>query len=419
MAFTFTSLMRIILTRSTKPFRFQSSYTNSLDFATEEDLGLYVHVPFCRKICSFCPYCKVIYDKNLARQYKEALLKEIELVGSQIQIKKEVTSLYFGGGTPALMVNDLKEIIESLKRYFVINQGIGVELHPSDISASTLAELKNAGVTMISVGVQSFHEQSLSTLGRKTLNYEEKFKLIREANFAVVDVDLIFAIPNQTEEILLNDIETAFFLGATQISTYPFIDFAFAKNQYKPLSEKAKKKMLKSISRYCQETGRVRTAIWTFAKLGTERYSSITRDSFLGFGVSATTLLKEQFKINTFSLDAYINRLNHNQLPTSLTLEFSRRQRAVYYLFWHAYSMKISLDKFEQFFGISLNKLFGFEFWLCERLGFVKKENEIYYLTEKGAYYFHLIEQKYTNAYIDKMWNISRQIAFPEEIVLK
>lgn len=81
--------------------------------------------------------------------------------------------------------------------------------------------------------------------------------------------------------------------------------------------------------------------------------------------------------------------------------------------------MKISLDKFEQFFGISLNKLFGFEFWLCERLGFVKKENEIYYLTEKGAYYFHLIEQKYTNAYIDKMWNISRQIAFPEEIVLK
>jgi coproporphyrinogen III oxidase-like Fe-S oxidoreductase len=414
-----TSLIRIYLTRSLKPFEFKNCHTKELDFEKQRDLGLYVHFPFCRSLCSFCPYCKVGYDKGLAKQYKAALLKEIELVGSKLKSPKEVTSLYFGGGTPALMADDLKDVIEEIKKYFILRQGIGVELHPEDVNAWTLDKLKAAGVTMISVGIQSFHRECLSALGRKPTDYTKAFEMIRQANFDVIDVDLIFALPNQTEEILINDIETAFDLGATQISTYPFIDFTFASNRYKPLPERQKKKMLQAISDHCRKTGRERTAVWTFAKKNTGRYSSITRDNFLGFGVSATTLLKDQFKINTFSIEGYIERINHHQLPTSLTLEFSLRQRAVYYLFWSAYSMHIDGDKFKELFGLSLSKLYGFELWLCEKLGFIKKANNSYRLTDKGAYYYHFIEQVYTTAYIDKMWNISRNTAFPEKVVLK
>lgn len=414
-----TSLMRIWLTRSLMPFQFRDYYTNKLYFEKEQELGLYIHLPFCRKLCSFCPYCKEIHKEDIAKDYKKALLKEIELVGLQLHSPKEVTSLYFGGGTPALMIEDIKELIQTLKKYFHITQGIGVELHPEDISKDNLIKLKAAGVSMISVGIQSFNKQCLSALGRKPIDFENIFSLIKEADFEVVDVDLIFAIPNQTEELLLADIETAFSYGATQISTYPFIDFTFANNQYKPLAEKEKKKMLKGISTYCQKTGRRRTSIWTFAKPNTKKYSSITRDNFLGFGVSATTLLKEQFKINTFSIAAYCQRLSEGQLPTSLTLNFTLRQRAVYYLFWQAYTMQINLDEFEQYFGLHLNKLFGFEFWLARKLGLVKKQPTSYQLTEKGAYYFHLIEQAYTTAYIDKMWHISRKTPFPKEIILR
>ena len=413
-----TSLMRILLTRSFKPFEFRATYSNKLDYTKEEELGLYVHIPFCRSLCSFCPYCKVIYDECLAREYKNALLKEIEIVGKQSKSPKKVTSLYFGGGSPALMVKEFKDIIQTLKKYFIITQRIGVELHPDDITKANLEELKEAGVTMISVGIQSFHKQCLSALGRKEMDFGKLFSLIKEVDFEVVDVDLIFAIPQQTKEVLLADIEKAFFLGATQISTYPFIDFTFANNRYKPLPEKEKKMMLKAINDYCYDTGHVRTSVWTFAKPNKEKYSSITRDNFLGFGISATTLLKEQFKINTFSLEEYIKRIKNNQLPTSLTLDFSLRQRAVYYLFWQAYSMKIYPDEFARFFGLSLKKLFGFELWFCEKLGFIKTKNNYYQLTDKGAYYYHFIEQAYTTAYIDKMWHISRQIAFPEKIVL-
>ena len=254
------------------------------------------------------------------------------MVGSRLKTKKEVTSLYFGGGTPALMKDSLKEIIDCLEKYFIITQGIGIELHPDDIDEPTIKSLKSAGITMVSVGVQSFNQKCLSSLGRENTGVEEKLKLVAQANFNVVDVDLIFALPKQTEELLLSDIEKAFLLGATQISTYPFIDFTFANNTYKPMPEKEKKKMLQSISDYCKRIGKERNAVWTFAQINTGRYSSVTRDSFLGFGVSAATLLSREFKINTFSIDGYLNRIKNNLLPTSLTLDFTLRQRAVYHL---------------------------------------------------------------------------------------
>lgn len=414
-----TSLMRIFLTRSLKPFIFENKYSNILDFENGQELGLYVHIPFCRSLCSFCPYCKVVYDDNLAKNYKRALIREIDMVGSRLKAKKVATSLYFGGGTPALMADSIKEIIECLKKYFIIELGIGVELHPEDISQSTLNKLKAAGVTMVSIGLQSFNQHCLSVLGRENSNFSGKMQLLRRAGFNVVDLDLIFAIPTQTEEILINDIETAFANGATQVSTYPFIDFTFANNSHKPLSEKEKKKMLSAISSYCKKTGRNRTSVWTFAKTNSEKYSSVTRDNFLGFGVSAATLLRKEFKINTFSINAYIDQINKNQLPTSLTLSFSLRQRAVYYLFWSAYSMQINPDKFEKLLGLPLSRLYGFELWVCKKLKLLEEKNNCYYLTDKGALYYHSIEQSYTASYIDKMWNISRLTAFPAKIILK
>ncbi len=414
-----TSLLRIWITRSFKPFEFTNRQADRLDFEGLDELGLYVHIPFCRSICSFCPYCKVVYDHELAEEYLAALLGEIELVGNTMSGPKEVTSLYFGGGTPALMLDRLGEIISALKKHFTIRDGIGVELHPEDVRDDTLDKLKAAGVTMISIGVQSFDPGCLSALGRSEPDCARIFDAVGKAGFETVDMDLIFAIPGQTAKILKTDIETAFSNGATQISTYPFIDFTFADNRYKPLPEKEKKRMLSEITAFCAEIGCQRTSVWTFARPGTGKYSSITRDNFLGFGVSATTLLKEQFKINTFSIEGYIERVRQGQLPTSLTLAFSLRQRAAYYLFWSAYSMRISPDRFKSYFGRSLGSMYGAEIKLCLLLGLLKRAGEDYELTEKGAYYYHYIEQAYTTAYIDRMWNISRNEPFPEKIVLR
>jgi oxygen-independent coproporphyrinogen-3 oxidase len=302
----------------------------------------------------------------------------------------------------------LQKIILKLEEYFHIKDGIGVELHPDDICENMLNALKTAGVNMVSIGIQSFDSECLDALGRKNDNFTEKIELVSSARFSVVDLDLIFGIPKQTETSLINDIALAFKYGATQVSTYPFIDFTFTNNMYKPMPEKIKKKMLAAIAKYTAMNNIERTSVWTFAKKGTKKYSSVTRDSFLGFGTSAATLLQDIFKINTFSIPDYIQRVNENHLPTSLTLDFSKRQRACYFLFWACYSMRIDGAAFNKMSGEKLEKLFGMELLFCRIFGLLKMENDGYRITDRGAYLYHKIEQAYTTAYIDKSWNISR-----------
>lgn len=415
-----TSLLRTCMTRSRKPFLFLPEASETLSFREAEPLGLYVHIPFCRSICGFCPYCKTLYDLELARSYKDALLREITLAAGSSPKKKEVTSLYFGGGTPALMLDGLEEIIGHLRQYFTLSEGIGVELHPDDITPETLSKLRGAGVTMVSIGIQSFDEGCLRALGRKSSGADlaGKLALAASCGFDVVDVDLIFAIPTQTSASLRRDMDTAFSNGATQISTYPFIDFSFADNRYKPMPEREKKRLLHEIGIHAAKLGAQRTSVWTFARPGTQKYSSVTRDFFLGFGASAVTLLRSECKLNTFSAEDYIRTVESGKLPTSLTLRFTPRQRACYFLFWNCYSMRIDPEQFERVLGLSLRKTFRWELLAGRMLGLLKKEKGGYALTERGAYRYHTIEQAYTAAYIDQMWRVSRNTAFPGPVAL-
>lgn len=412
-----TSLTRMWLTRTVKPFKFENEYDQNLPFTECEGLGLYVHIPFCKSICNFCPYCKVKYSKELCNKYIDALIREIHLVGSQHEGKKTVTSLYFGGGTPALAADRIAEIIEALNEHFVITEGIGLELHPDNVNEKTLIVLKNAGVTKISIGIQSFGDKYQKILGRKKVDTKAMSDALRKVHFETVSMDLIFALPEQTYEDLKGDIDEAFSLGANHVAIYPFIDFTFTESPVSAMPKREKRKLLDDITKYCYSKGYSRNSIWTFS-CDEANYSSMTRENFLGFGCSATTLLKDQFKINTFDVESYCNRVNENKLPTSLTIRFIKRQRMIYWLFWTAYSTRVDERDFERFFGVSLKKAYGFELFVAKLLGFVKEKNGVYEMTLKGAFYYHYYENFYTLSYIDKMWGIMRKEAFPEQIEL-
>lgn len=413
-----TNLTRMWLTRSFKPFRFRNEYDEVLPYGDCENLGLYVHIPFCKSICNFCPYCKVKYDRETCDRYIDALLREIHMVGSAYPGKKTVTSLYFGGGTPPLAADRLEEIIAAINEHFTITEGIGLELHPDNVTPDMLRKLKNAGVTKISIGIQSFLGKYQSILGRTPVNPEQLREALSQVPFETVSMDFIFALPGQTFEDLKSDVDEAFRIGANHVAIYPFIDFTFTKSPVKAMPKKEKRLLLDSITDYCARQGYRRSTIWTFSSEEQAKYSSMTRDNFLGFGCSATTLLKDQFKINTFSVDAYCERILQETLPTSLTLRFTRRQRMVYYLFWTAYSTEVNPEAFERFFGVPLKKMYGFELKAAQLFGFTKKRGGVHVMTLKGAFYYHYYENFYTLAYIDKMWGIMRKEAFPKEITL-
>ena len=412
-----TNLTRSWLTRSFKPFTFRSEYDDALSYGNCESLGLYVHIPFCKSICSFCPYCKTVFSQEKMDRYIDSLLKEIRMVGENGG-RKSVTSLYFGGGTPALAADRIGEIVTELRNYYDITDGIGLELHPDNVNAETLKKLKTAGVTRISIGIQSFQEKYQHILGRKNVDIAAMKAALSEVQFDTVSMDFIFALPDQTYEDLRSDMEMAFSAGANHVAIYPFIDFTFTESEVKAMNKRDKHRLLDDITAYCAEKGYTRSSIWTFSSEPNARYSSMTRENFLGFGCSATTLLREQFKINTFSAEEYCRRIDEGKLPTSLTLRFTERQRMVYWLFWTAYSTHVDSRDFESFFGKPLRKMYGAELRLAKLMGFITEEDGVFSMTPKGAFYYHYYENFYTLAYIDRMWGVMRKEAFPEGIEL-
>ena len=413
-----TNLTRMWLTRTTKPFTFKNEYDQILPFAECENLGLYVHIPFCKSICNFCPYCKVRYSAELCDRYIDSLIQEIHLVGNQNAERKNVTSLYFGGGTPALAAHRIKEIVDALNDHFIITEGIGLELHPDNVNVEVLQALKNAGVTKISIGIQSFCDKYQKILGRKKIDTTAMMSALAAVPFETVSMDFIFALPGQTYDDLKSDIDKAFSLGANHIAIYPFIDFTFTESPVAAMQKKEKRELLDATTQYCLGKGYSRSSIWTFSSEPDANYSSMTRDNFLGFGCSATSLFKGQFKINTFNVESYCERICSGHLATSLTIRFTKRQRMIYWLFWTAYSTRVNARDFEKFFGVPLKKMYGFELWVAKRLGFIKEHDGIYEMTLKGAFYYHYYENFYTLSYIDKMWRIMRKEAFPEQIKL-
>ncbi|MDO9557333.1 MAG: radical SAM protein [Coriobacteriia bacterium] len=414
-----TTILRAVLARSLKPFVFESTdHSPALDLDVPH-LGAYVHIPFCETLCPFCPYYKVAYgDGSAMPAYLDALEREIaRVLGRSVT---PLSSVYFGGGTPALAGEGIGRIIRAIKFHAEIAGEIGLELHPRDVAEDFTTMLLDAGVTMVSLGVQSFQPHSLAALGRPTdpSISVAALGMLGTAGFSAVDVDLIFGIPGQSDDDLRRDFARAVELGATQVSTYPFIDFSYASNRIKPVSERRKQGLMSVLLKSAEENGFTRGSVWTFRRRGTPSYSSITRDDFVGFGASATTLLRDQFKVNTFDVDGYISAVGNGRLPTAYTLRFSPRARRAYWLFWSCYNMDIGRDRFSAFFGAELDEEFGGSLALAKALGIMAPTADGYTLTGRGAYWFHVIEQLYTHQYIDKTWRVAMSATPPRRIML-
>jgi len=409
-------LISSILKRSLQPFVFVSGHPreSAVDI---QNLGLYIHIPFCATLCPFCPYFKEQYNPKLVAPFVSALKQEIRIVGAQSGYPT-VSSVYYGGGTPYLLKERLSEIQNEINTSFTVDGPCGIELHPDDIHPDTSLELLDTGFNMVSIGMQSFQSHCLRSLGRRPEDLSDRILMMRDSGFSVIDVDLIFGLQGQSAKDIQQDFRIAASHGATQISTYPFIDFSFARNLRKPVGTRRKRGLLNAILEVSQEVGFGRTSVWTFARNSSGRYSSVTRDSYLGFGPSAASLLRSSFSVNVFSVSEYIRAITQGQSPTALLVELTERERALFWLFWNSYNIKIERDIFARRFGDTIEDVFGKELRFARRLGITERHNNSYMITRKGAYLFHLVEQMYTNQYIDKVWRLSSRTPWPDKLVI-
>lgn len=184
-------------------------------------LGLYVHVPFCASTCDFCAFYQVKPDAGKIKEYLTGIQQEIDVVAWS----RPVGTVFWGGGTPGLLSPDqlrrLGERIGTIEGVSTASEWT-VELAPASVTPQRLAALKEAGVTRLSIGVQSLRPDLLDALGRQHTREQalRAYALGREAGFPSVSLDLMFALPGQTEKEWLDDLAEAIALGPDHISTY-------------------------------------------------------------------------------------------------------------------------------------------------------------------------------------------------------
>lgn len=183
--------------------------------------AVYIHIPFCQNICSYCDFCKFFYNDKIVDTYLESLEKEIrKYYNSEI-----IETIYIGGGTPsALNTTQLRRLFETIQIFKTNHLEYTIECNVEDINETQLELFKKFGINRLSIGVQTFHEESIKYLDRHHTkdNAIEKINLAKEY-FENINVDLIYAIPGETLETLRQDLEILLNLDIQHISAYSLI----------------------------------------------------------------------------------------------------------------------------------------------------------------------------------------------------
>lgn len=359
--------------------------------------GIYVHIPFCKQACYYCDF-HFSTNQEVRMRLVECIKDELILQKSYLK-NQIVNTIYFGGGTPSLLNEDeLKLILDAIRDNFELNNTIEItlEANPDDLSESNLSYFKKLGINRLSIGIQSFHNPFLSFLHR-THSAEkaiEGIKNARKIGFNNISIDLIYAIPGESNEQWLADIDQALALSPEHISCYSltieektvFGKWAAA-GKLKAVEDDIAAQHLELLMEKLEANGYEHYEISNFAKPGfhSKHNSSYwNSELYLGVGPSAHSYngLTRQFNISNNHL--YIKSIHQQQVPFEQET-LSREDKINEYLL-------ISLRTAK---GANLSKLKSeFEFDLLEKApdylnnlltkNLALLENNMLSLTKKG-----------------------------------
>jgi coproporphyrinogen III oxidase-like Fe-S oxidoreductase len=393
--------------------------------ANLSEAGLYLHVPFCRSLCPFCPYNRQRYTSCAFQAFERAVYREIDQYAESLQ-NCRISSLYVGGGTPTLDRQGFLRILKHIRKQFPGEYPVAVELHPHVADPQALNELREAGVTQVSLGLPSLADGDLNTIGRhpEAAAGRTALRNALAAGFNGVNVDLIFAVPGQTDDRWYRTLTETLDLGADEISTYPMFSFPYAQppGRREQLPHRASEQVLRHrldlACRAAEQKDFQRSSVWTWTRPTKVRFSSVTRNRYIGLGPGAASMTGDRFYVNTFSVAAYAESVS-SRLPVALVLQVPPRLDRTYWLYWNLYALHISRAEFAHTYpGLDLDREFRGPLRAMQALGLLRRAPAGYDVTHSGAYWIHRIQNAYSLEYLEQVWGACRHEAWPQEVVL-
>ena len=318
-------------------------------------LSLYVHIPYCPQLCTYCGcFTRITTRYAPVEDYLHLLRREIQQMGARLGQKQRVTHLHFGGGSPTMLLpKDFALLVATLRENFRITDAseIAVEIDPRAVTAELAAVYADAGVNRISLGVQDFDDQVMTAVNRRQ-PFEVVYRarqMLGEAGIAACNLDFIYGLPYQTVRSLTRTMDYALLLNPQRIALYGYAHVPWKKRNIRLVPEAAlpdaslRYDLFQTASGVLESAGLVPLGIDHFArpddpmalaagaaKLGRnfQGYTDQAPDALLGFGQSAISQFPQGYTQNTLDSGTYEQAMLHGQTALAKGYAFNGEDQA-------------------------------------------------------------------------------------------
>lgn len=386
---------------------------------------LYMHVPFCQVLCPYCSFNRYPFKESVARPYFESMRKEMLMLKD---LGYDFESVYVGGGTPTIMIDELCNTLDLARETFSIKE-VSCETNPNHLTRPYVEQLQGR-VQRLSVGVQSFDNTLLQQMDRykKYGSGEEILERVAEANpyFEALNVDMIFNFPSQSEEILRSDLEKIVSCGCRQVTFSPlYVSNATTRKMASALGQvdyERERRYYELIDEYLAGGSQApfeRTTLWTFNRKNAGQSCAMTHgkdfvapacagtparaglkdqglmvdeyaisyEEYPAIGSGSITHLGDCLYVNNFSIEAYERCIAEGRMPLMGKTRLPQRDLMRYRFLLKLYSLRLDKDAFKRDFGVSVERGLPVEMAFMRANGAFETDDEHELtLTAKGRY---------------------------------
>jgi oxygen-independent coproporphyrinogen-3 oxidase len=368
-------------------------------------LGMYVHIPFCRKKCDYCYYLSYIGQKpEVVNGYLEGIIRELGMYAGRPGIEgRKISFVYFGGGTPSTLSEDQVEMLGNSLRG-ILNwdevREITFECAPKSVRAGFLKSLRGMGVTRLSMGVQSFDDELLKLNGRIHLGEDvvRAYSMIEEAGFDCVNLDLMAGLMGETDEKWDETVRQVIELGPSSVTVYQ-TEIPYNTKLYRdlegghlpaaPVSWEVKRERVGRAFAALEGAGYTVVSAYAAVK-DAERQRFLYQNDLwqggdmLGLGVASFGYVAGVHSQNHATLEEYLGALNRGEMPVKRAYALHERDRLVREFILQLKLGRVEAAPFREKFGISLREVFGEVLAPLEGQGFVRMDGDAICLTRQG-----------------------------------
>lgn len=377
----------------------------------DKDIGIYIHIPFCKSKCHYCNFFSSSNKDGLIPEYIDAVCKEI-IDNTEILSQRNITSIYFGGGTPSYIPSIyVKQVLDILNLFLDKDKNIEVtlEVNPGTITKEKLQEYKNSGINRLSIGLQSTFDDILKSIGRihNLKDFKDTLKMAHEIGFENISVDLMYPLPNLTLAKLQSTLEYVVSLeNIKHISIYNLeihegskLDFLIKEGYLEMADEEEEYKMHEYINEFLETKGFKQYEISNYAKDGYTSKHNLNywnQGEYIGVGSGASSFIDGTRYKNIEDIEKYILNINSNSTVIKEKEQLDKLDLMKEYVILNLRKTSgIVINNFFSKFDTNIFEIFGIELKELKEKELIDINEKNIHLTKRGKEVANIVWQEF------------------------